>query len=167
MLPAPGLAETATGQLALASCNRRLRVAADCTPALPFLREIVSLDAQGHAWGESTAAYPAANGGDVMLSADEQRTLHEIEHGLHRDDPWFGPHLAMVQIRHLRYRRSAWVCLAIELAFLAMAAVGAMFTLPELLIIGASFSVLMPTLAMLIWFAPPEPPDRPPTPWYW
>lgn len=104
-----------------------------------------------------------------MLSAEEERVLREIEHGLHHDDPWFGPHLLLVRIRDLRYRRSARVCLVIELALLALVAVGAVFALPELLIIGAGFGMLLPMVAMLIWFVPPDPPDRPPTPplWYW
>ena len=104
-----------------------------------------------------------------MLSAEEQRVLREIEHGLHHDDPWFGPHLMLVQIRDLSCRRSARICLAIELALLALVAVGAVFTLPELLIIGIGFGMLLPMAAMVIWFAPPDAPDRPPTPplGYW
>lgn len=51
-----------------------------------------------------------------MLSADEQPILRQIEHDLRHDDRWFGWHLAMVRIRDLRPRRSARVCLVIELA---------------------------------------------------
>lgn len=97
-----------------------------------------------------------------MLSAKEQRALREIEHGLRHDDRWFGPHLVLVRIRDLRYRRSARVCLVIELAFLALAVIGAVFALPELVMLGAGLGLLLPMVAILIWFPPPDPPDRPP-----
>lgn len=105
-----------------------------------------------------------------MLSVEEQRMLREIEHGLHHDDPWFGWHLAMVRIRDLRRRRSARVCLVIELAFVALAIVGAAFALPTLLILGAGFGALLPMVALAFWLPPPDPPDRPPPPMtfgYW
>lgn len=99
-----------------------------------------------------------------MLSVEEQRRLREIEHGLRHDDPWFGWHLAMVRIRDLRHRRSARVCLVIELAFVALAIVGAVFALPTLLILGVGFAVLVPMVALVCWLPPPDPPDRPPPP---
>ena len=106
-----------------------------------------------------------------MLSAEEERVLREIEHGLHHDDPWFGPHLMLVRIRNLRHRRSARICLAIELALLALVAVGAVYNLPILLILGAEFGVLLPLVALACWLPPPQPPDAPPTLpptlWYW
>lgn len=107
-----------------------------------------------------------------MLSADEQRILQQIEHDLRHDDRWFGWHLAMVRIRDVRRRRSARVCLVIELAFVAFTVVGGVYALPELLIIGAGLAVLLPMVALVCWLSPPEPPDAPPSHWpptvgYW
>lgn len=106
------------------------------------------------------------------MSAEEQRILHQIEHGLRRDDPWFGWHLAMVRVRDLRRRRSARVCLMIEPAFVALAICGAVFGLPALLIIGAGFGVLVPMVALVFLLPPPDPPDGAPPPpltfgYYW
>ena len=99
-----------------------------------------------------------------MLSMDEQRILREIEHGLRHDDPWFGWHLTMVRIRDLRHRRSARVCLVMELAFVALTVAGAVCGLPALLILGAGFGVLVPMVALVCWLPPPDTPDRSPLP---
>ncbi|HEX5114622.1 MAG TPA: DUF3040 domain-containing protein [Pseudonocardiaceae bacterium] len=95
---------------------------------------------------------------------EEERALRQIEHGLRHDDPWFGWYLAMVRIRDLRHRRSARVCLVLELAFVALAVVGVVFDLPTLLILGTAFSVLVPLVALVWWLPPVGPPDAPPTP---
>lgn len=100
-----------------------------------------------------------------MLSADEQRILRQIEHDLRHDDRWFGWHLAMVRVRDLRHRRAARVCLVIELALVALTVVGGVFGMPELLVIGAGYGVLLPLVALVFWLSPPEPPDAPPSNW--
>jgi Protein of unknown function (DUF3040) len=87
---------------------------------------------------------PERFGGDALLPVEEQRILRQIELGLHHDDPWFGWHLTMIRIHSLPYRRSARVCLVIELAFVALTVVGAMLQLSTLLMLSAAFGLLFP-----------------------
>ncbi|PKV99920.1 Protein of unknown function (DUF3040) [Amycolatopsis echigonensis] len=83
-----------------------------------------------------------------MLSTEEQRTLRQIQHDPRRDDPWFGWHLAAMRLRALRRRRGARICLAIELAFLALVAVGIVPTLLVLTTLGAGLNVPLPIVAL-------------------
>lgn len=106
-----------------------------------------------------------------MLSTEEQRILRQIEHGLRRDDRRFCWRLTALRLRDLHHRRSARICLVIELAFLALAAAGMVYALPALTILGAGLGVLLPMVALMLWLPPPDFPDGPPTPppafWYW
>lgn len=94
-----------------------------------------------------------------MLSAEEQRILREIEHGLRQDDPSFGHYLAAAPIRDPRRRRGVRVCLALELVFVALVVVGAVAALPALIIVGAGLGVLVPMVALTCWLPPPDPPE--------
>ncbi len=100
-----------------------------------------------------------------MLSMREERILRQMERDLHHDDPWFGLHLTMVRVRDLPHRRSVRIGLMVELTLVVLAALGATYRLPALLILGAGFGTLLPLVALVCWHEPPDPPDPPPTPW--
>lgn len=89
---------------------------------------------------------------------NEARILHEIERDLRRGDRLLPARFAFVRVRAALHRTTARTLLITEAALFALALLGALLRMPQLLIPAAGAALTVPLIAVP-WSA--RPPDRP------